>query len=86
MSSRTCTARKINLSAPCLKWQKAATSRKLKAGFEGHLRQTEQHVARLEKIFKGMKKKGLMESIVLWKNINVDAADTEEPVTEARYG
>jgi ferritin-like metal-binding protein YciE len=37
------------------KMAKAATSRKLKAGFEGHLKQTKQHVARLEKIFKGMK-------------------------------
>jgi ferritin-like metal-binding protein YciE len=36
------------------KMAKAATSRKLKAGFEGHLRQTKQHVARLEKIFKGI--------------------------------
>lgn len=34
---------------------KAATARKLKAGFESHLRQTKQHVARLERIFKGMK-------------------------------
>jgi ferritin-like metal-binding protein YciE len=34
---------------------KAATARKLKAGFEAHLKQTKQHVARLEKIFKGMK-------------------------------
>src|ERR1700685_4096712 len=34
---------------------KAANARKLKAGFEAHLRQTKQHVARLEKIFKGMK-------------------------------
>jgi ferritin-like metal-binding protein YciE len=34
---------------------KAASARKLKAGFESHLRQTKQHVARLEKIFKGMK-------------------------------
>jgi ferritin-like metal-binding protein YciE len=37
------------------KMAKAATSRKLKAGFEDHLRQTRTHVARLEKIFKGMK-------------------------------
>ena len=34
---------------------KAATTKRLKAGFEAHLRQTKQHVARLEKIFKGMK-------------------------------
>ena len=34
---------------------KAATSRKLKAGFAAHLKQTKQHVARLEKIFRGMK-------------------------------
>ena len=33
---------------------KAATSKKLKAGFEAHLKQTKQHAARLEKIFKGM--------------------------------
>jgi ferritin-like metal-binding protein YciE len=33
----------------------AATSRKLKAGFTSHLKQTKQHVARLERIFKGMK-------------------------------
>jgi ferritin-like metal-binding protein YciE len=37
------------------KMAKAATSRRLKAGFEGHLRQTKQHVARLETIFRGMK-------------------------------
>jgi ferritin-like metal-binding protein YciE len=34
---------------------KAATARKLKMGFTSHLKQTKQHVARLEKIFKGMK-------------------------------
>ncbi|MEY2414182.1 MAG: hypothetical protein QOD84_2788 [Acidobacteriaceae bacterium] len=34
---------------------KAATARKLKMGFTTHLKQTKQHVARLEKIFKGMK-------------------------------
>ena len=34
---------------------KAATSKKLKAGFQAHLKQTRQHVARLETIFKGMK-------------------------------
>jgi ferritin-like metal-binding protein YciE len=33
----------------------AATARKLKMGFEAHLKQTKQHVARLERIFKGMK-------------------------------
>lgn len=33
----------------------AAASRKLKAGFQAHLKQTRQHVARLEKIFRGMK-------------------------------
>jgi ferritin-like metal-binding protein YciE len=37
------------------KMAKAATAHKLKAGFEAHLKQTKQHVARLEKIFKGMK-------------------------------
>ena len=34
---------------------KAATSKKLKAGFQAHLKHTRQHVARLETIFKGMK-------------------------------
>src|ERR1700678_126331 len=34
---------------------KAATSRKLKAGFHSHLKQTRQDAARLQKIFKGMK-------------------------------
>jgi ferritin-like metal-binding protein YciE len=32
---------------------KAATSSNLKAGFEEHLKQTEEHVARLESIFEG---------------------------------
>jgi ferritin-like metal-binding protein YciE len=34
---------------------KAATSPQLKAGFEKHLKQTKEHVNRLERIFKGMK-------------------------------
>ena len=34
------------------KMAKAATSPDLKAGFEGHLKQTNEHVARLEQIFK----------------------------------
>src|SRR6478752_2497581 len=34
------------------KMAKAATSPELKAGFEGHLKQTNEHVARLEQIFK----------------------------------
>jgi ferritin-like metal-binding protein YciE len=33
----------------------AATARKLKMGFTAHFKQTKQHVARLERIFKGMK-------------------------------
>jgi ferritin-like metal-binding protein YciE len=33
----------------------ATTSRKLKAGFKSHLKQTKQHAARLEKIFRAMK-------------------------------
>ena len=33
----------------------AATAPKLRAGFNKHLKQTKQHVARLEKIFKSMK-------------------------------
>jgi ferritin-like metal-binding protein YciE len=33
---------------------KAATSADLRAGFEGHLEQTKEHVARLEKIFKAL--------------------------------
>jgi ferritin-like metal-binding protein YciE len=36
------------------KMAKAATSPHLKAGFEGHLKQTNQHVARLEKIFNSL--------------------------------
>ena len=36
------------------KMAKAATSPELKAGFEGHLKQTNDHVARLEKIFKAL--------------------------------
>jgi ferritin-like metal-binding protein YciE len=52
------------------KMVKAATSRELKAGFQEHLAQTKEHVARLEKIFKrlgtspkGKKCKG-MEGII----------------------
>jgi len=37
------------------KMANAATSPKLRAGFKKHLKQTKQHVARLEKIFKTMK-------------------------------
>jgi ferritin-like metal-binding protein YciE len=37
------------------KMAKAATSPALKAGFNAHLKQTREHVARLETIFKGMK-------------------------------
>jgi ferritin-like metal-binding protein YciE len=33
---------------------KASTSEDLRAGFEGHLEQTKEHVARLEKIFKDL--------------------------------
>lgn len=33
---------------------KAATSKDLRAGFEGHLEQTKGHVSRLEEIFKGL--------------------------------
>ncbi len=36
------------------KMAKAATSKDLKAGFEEHLGQTKEHVARLETIFKGL--------------------------------
>src|ERR1700676_2358447 len=36
------------------KMAKAATSEELRAGFEEHLEQTREHVARLEKIFKGL--------------------------------
>jgi ferritin-like metal-binding protein YciE len=36
------------------KMAKAATSPDLRAGFEGHLEQTKEHVARLEKIFKAL--------------------------------
>lgn len=36
------------------KMAKAATSPELRAGFEGHLEQTKEHVARLEKIFKAL--------------------------------
>ena len=36
------------------KMVKAACSEKLRAGFEGHLNQTEEHVVRLERIFKGL--------------------------------
>src|SRR6202162_707548 len=36
------------------KMAKASTSDDLRAGFEGHLKQTKDHVARLEKIFKGL--------------------------------
>jgi ferritin-like metal-binding protein YciE len=36
------------------KMAKAATSKDLRAGFEGHLEQTKDHVARLEKIFKAL--------------------------------
>lgn len=36
------------------KMAKAATSVALRAGFEGHLTQTKEHVSRLEEIFKGL--------------------------------
>jgi ferritin-like metal-binding protein YciE len=36
------------------KMAKASTSEALRAGFEGHLEQTKEHVARLEKIFKAL--------------------------------
>jgi len=36
------------------KMAKASTSEDLRAGFEGHLEQTREHVARLEKIFKDL--------------------------------
>lgn len=36
------------------KMAKATTSADLRAGFEGHLEQTKEHVARLEKIFKAL--------------------------------
>jgi ferritin-like metal-binding protein YciE len=36
------------------KMAQAATSKDLRAGFEGHLQQTKEHVARLEKIFKAL--------------------------------
>jgi ferritin-like metal-binding protein YciE len=36
------------------KMAKASTSADLRAGFEGHLNQTKEHVARLEKIFKAL--------------------------------
>jgi ferritin-like metal-binding protein YciE len=36
------------------KMAKASTSEDLRAGFEGHLEQTKEHVARLEKIFKDL--------------------------------
>jgi ferritin-like metal-binding protein YciE len=36
------------------KMAKAATSPDLRAGFEGHLKQTQEHVARLEKIFEAL--------------------------------
>jgi ferritin-like metal-binding protein YciE len=36
------------------KMAKAATSKDLRAGFEGHLEQTKEHVVRLEKIFKAL--------------------------------
>src|ERR1039457_1649369 len=36
------------------KMAKASTSEDLRAGFEGHLKQTKDHVARLEKIFKAL--------------------------------
>lgn len=39
------------------KMAKAATSKDLRAGFEEHLRQTEGHVQRLEKIFKNLDEK-----------------------------
>jgi ferritin-like metal-binding protein YciE len=36
------------------KMAKASASQELREGFEGHLEQTKEHVARLEKIFKGL--------------------------------
>ena len=36
------------------KMAEAAASKQLKSAFEGHLRETEQHVARLEKVFSAM--------------------------------
>lgn len=50
---------------------KAATSKDLRAGFEGHLEQTKGHVSRLEEIFKalgespkGKKCKGMELSLI----------------------
>jgi len=39
------------------KMAKASTSEDLRAGFEGHLKQTKEHVVRLEKIFKALGEK-----------------------------
>jgi ferritin-like metal-binding protein YciE len=36
------------------KMMNAATSEKLRSGFEDHLKQTQEHVARLEKVFKAL--------------------------------
>ena len=39
------------------KMAKASTSEDLRAGFEGHLKQTKEHIVRLEKIFKALGEK-----------------------------
>jgi ferritin-like metal-binding protein YciE len=70
------------------KMAKAATSKQLKAGFEKHLKQTEGHVSRLEKIFteldaspKGKKCKA-MEGLVEEGSEVIDE-DAEDEVRDA---
>jgi ferritin-like metal-binding protein YciE len=49
------------------KMAKAATDEQLAAGFEDHLRQTEGHVNRLEKILEGTRNPRVAQSVKVWK-------------------
>jgi ferritin-like metal-binding protein YciE len=66
------------------KMAKAATSEDMRTGFEGHLEQTKEHVARLEKIFsslgenpKGKKCKG-MEGLIKESTAMIEEAPFPE--------
>jgi len=52
------------------KMAKAATTEDLRAGFEEHLAQTRQHVARLEKIFKALGETPGGENARAWQGLS----------------
>jgi ferritin-like metal-binding protein YciE len=49
------------------KMAKAATSSDLRSGFEEHLKQTQEHVARLEQIFEALGESPKGKSARVWK-------------------